>query len=68
MWEEGSRVSGQLCIRGLSTLPLPNGESASGLACKHKEVILNIFFNSIRKQKLLRNFITKVLKIISSIK
>jgi len=35
-----------------------NGASAVGLACEQKE-ILNIFFDSISKQKLLRNFVKK---------
>ena len=39
-------MCGRLCIRGLLTMLLPNIELiASWLACKQKEVILNIFFN-----------------------
>ena len=67
MWEKRNLVSVQLCNRALSTMLSPNGENASGFACKQKEDILNIFFNSIKTQQLLRNFFTKVLKIISCI-
>src|SRR6218665_2202695 len=49
------------CVGGYgSTILMPNGANASGLACKRKKNILNVFFNSIRKQKLLRNFFTKI--------
>jgi len=43
-------------------LLLPNGVSDSGLACKQKEDILNIFFNSIRKQKATEKFLHKNIK------
>ena len=46
MWEERSVVCRRLWIRGLSTVnAFTNGASASGLAWKQKEDILNIFFN-----------------------
>jgi len=55
--------SGDMCLRvwmiGISIMLFPYGASASGLACKQKDDILNIFFNSIRKPKLLRNFSQK---------
>jgi len=43
---------------------LPNGASSSEVVCKQKEDILNIFLLLNKQTKLLRNFFTKILKII----